>query len=154
MKDLLYLCTKHVHFIYSGKISIQIDGVAMGSLLGPVLANIFMISLEKAKLPSIKKHIAHWKRYVDGTHAYIDPSKIELILGKLNSYHPNIQFTHEIEEKQKITFLDVFITRTRDDKLETTVLRKTNTDLYINWNSHAPIQWKRGSLKSLIQRSV
>ena len=45
MKDLLYLCTKHVHFTSNGKIHIQIDGVAMGSLLGPLLANIFMISL-------------------------------------------------------------------------------------------------------------
>ena len=30
MKDLLYLCTKHVPFTYGGKIYIQIDGVAMG----------------------------------------------------------------------------------------------------------------------------
>ena len=29
MKDLLYLCTKHVHFTYGGNIYIQIDGVAM-----------------------------------------------------------------------------------------------------------------------------
>ena len=46
MQDLLYLCTKHVDFTYGGKIYIQIDGVAMGSLLDPVLANKFMISLE------------------------------------------------------------------------------------------------------------
>ena len=73
----------------------------------------------------------------------------------MNSYHPNIQFTLEIEENQKITFLDVLITCTRDNKLETTVSRKeTNTDLYINWNSHAPIQWKRVSSKNLIQRSI
>ena len=26
--------------------------------------------------------------------------------------------------------------------------------MYINWNSHAPIQWKQGSLKNLIQRSI
>ena len=48
MKDLLYLCTKHVHFTYSGKLYTQIDGVAIGSLLGPHLANMFMISLEEA----------------------------------------------------------------------------------------------------------
>ena len=107
MKDLLYLCTKHVHFNYGGKIYIQIDGVAMGSPLGPVLANIFMISLEEAILPSIKKHVAHWKRHVDDTHAYIDPSIIGFVLEKLNRFHPNIQFTHKIEENQKITFLDV-----------------------------------------------
>ena len=86
---------------------------------------------------------------------YTDLSKTEFVLEKLSRYHPNIQFTHEIEENQEITFLDVLITRTRDDKLEKTVFRKeTNTDLYINWNSHAPIQWKRGSLKNLIQRSI
>ena len=107
MKDLLYLCTKHVDFSYGGKIYIQIDGVAMGSPLGPVLANIFMISLEEAILPSIKKHVAHWKRHVGDTHAYIDPSKIGFVLEKLNRFHPNIQFTHKIEENQKITFLDV-----------------------------------------------
>ena len=80
MKDLLYLCTKHVHFTYGGKIYIQIDGVAMESPLGPLLANIFMISLEEAILPSINKHVAHWKRYIDDTHAYTDPSKTEFVL--------------------------------------------------------------------------
>ena len=155
MKDLLYLCTKHVHFTYGGKIYIQIDGVAMGSPLGPVLANIFVISLEEAILPSIKKHVAQWKRHVDDTHAFIDPSKIEFVSEKLNSYRPNIQLIHEIEENQKIAFLDVLIIRTRDNKLQTTEFRKeTNTDLYINWNSHASIQWKWGSLKNLIQRSI
>ena len=44
----------------------------MGSPLGSMLANIFMISLEEAILPSIKKDVAHWKRHVDDTHAYID----------------------------------------------------------------------------------
>ena len=34
MKDLLYICTKHAHFTYGGKNYIQIDGVAMRSLLG------------------------------------------------------------------------------------------------------------------------
>ena len=98
MKDLLYLCTKHVHFTYGGKIYIQIDRVAMGSQLGPLSANIFMISLDKAILPSIKKHVARCKRYVDDTHAYIDPSKIVFVLEKLNRNHPNIQYTHKIEE--------------------------------------------------------
>ena len=37
IKGLLDLCTKLVHFTYSGKINIQIDGVAMGSPLVPVL---------------------------------------------------------------------------------------------------------------------
>ena len=62
--------------------------------------------------------------------------KIEFVLEKLNGYHPNIQFTHKIEENQKIMCLDVLVTRIRENKLEATVFRKeTNIDLYIN--SHA-----------------
>ena len=43
LKELLYLCTKHVHFKFNNEIHIQCDGVAIGSPLGPLLANIFMI---------------------------------------------------------------------------------------------------------------
>ena len=78
MKDLLYLCTKHFDSTYGGKTYIQIDGVAMGSLLDQLLANTFMIPLEGAILPYIKKHIAHLKRNFGDTDAYIDPSKLNL----------------------------------------------------------------------------
>ena len=40
MKELLNLYTKSVHFLFNNKIYIQVDGVAMGSPLGPLLANI------------------------------------------------------------------------------------------------------------------
>ena len=38
MKELLLLYTKKVHFIFNGKIYMQVDGVAIGSRLRPVLA--------------------------------------------------------------------------------------------------------------------
>ena len=43
MKELLILCTKNVHFTFDNVIKVQNDGVAMGSPLGPVLSDIFMI---------------------------------------------------------------------------------------------------------------
>ena len=46
MRELLYLCTKNAHFTLNNKTYLQVDGVAMGSPLGPVLANIFMVELE------------------------------------------------------------------------------------------------------------
>ena len=46
-KELLYLCTKELHFTFNSNIYIQYDGVAMVSPLGPLLANIFMTSLEE-----------------------------------------------------------------------------------------------------------
>ena len=42
MKEMLTLCTKNVHFTYNRN-----NDVAMGSPLGPTLADIFMTELEK-----------------------------------------------------------------------------------------------------------
>ena len=53
MKELLNLCTKSVHFTFDGNIYVQNDGVAMGSPLGPVLANIFMVELERSVIPTL-----------------------------------------------------------------------------------------------------
>ena len=42
LKKLLLFATSQTHFIFNSKFYNQIDGVAMGSPLAPVLANIFM----------------------------------------------------------------------------------------------------------------
>ena len=47
IKELLNLCTKSVHFAFHGNIYVQNDDVSMGSALGTVLANIFMVELEQ-----------------------------------------------------------------------------------------------------------
>ena len=40
------------------------------------------------------------------------------------------------------------------DNIETCVFRKpTNTDIYINWNSFAPFQWKYSTFKTLVYRA-
>ena len=67
MRDLPLLCTKDVHFSYSGNIYTQEDGVAMGSPLGPVLPGVFMVELERTILPTLREHMSPWKRYVDDT---------------------------------------------------------------------------------------
>ena len=47
LKDLLLFATKKSHFVFDGDYYDQVDGVAMGSPLGPVLANIFMCNFEE-----------------------------------------------------------------------------------------------------------
>ena len=86
MKELLLLCTKHVHFTFNGDIYIQLDGVAMGSPLGPLLTNVFMCSLEEATLPTLEVCLVHWKSYVDDINAYIEPEKTDYVMKKLSTY--------------------------------------------------------------------
>ena len=49
-RKLLSFAVKENHFVFNGQLYDQIDGVAMGSPLGPTLANIFMSVLEKGYL--------------------------------------------------------------------------------------------------------
>ena len=57
MKKLLTICKKNVHFSLNNNIYIQIDGVGMGSPLGPVLANIFMVELESVSVSKLNDYV-------------------------------------------------------------------------------------------------
>ena len=71
LKKLLQLATKDQLFQYNGDLYEQFEGVAMGSPLGPLMANSFMVKLEhelerREVLPSI------YRRYVDDTIAVFE----------------------------------------------------------------------------------
>ena len=107
MKELLYLCTKSVHFSFDNNIYIESDGVAMGSPLGPTLANIFMVELERSEIPGpVNNKLNNWRRYVDDTICYIKVDSIDYVLSKLNNFHKSIQFTVEVVKEGRISFLE------------------------------------------------
>ena len=143
MKKLLTLCTKNVHFSFNNKIYIQIDGVAMGSPLGPVIANIFMVELDTNLVPKLR--VAYVK--IAYTFAYVKIGSVEYVLSVLNSFHKNIKFNYNEEQNNTLPFLDVLFIRD-GEKLNTTVYRKdTHNDLYLHWNSFTPVSWKRGDIE-------
>ena len=154
MTDVILLWTKNVRLTFNNNIFKQTDGVAMGSPLDPVLAGIIMVELKNTMVPRLSKHIYFWRRYVDDTFTFVKEESITFVLEQLNSYHPNLQFTYELENAGKLSFLDILVIRQKNNRFETTVYRKnTNTDIYLNWLSHAPNTWKRGTLKVLINRA-
>ena len=63
IRELLILCTKKVHFIFSNKIYIEVNNVAMRSTLSPVLANIFMAKLETSVIPNLNDKVKLWKTF-------------------------------------------------------------------------------------------
>ena len=152
-RNLLLLCTKNVHFCFGSDIYQQNDSVGMGSPLGPVLAGIFMAELESRIIPTVTDSISHWRGYVDDTFVFIKKGCVEHVLARLKSFHKNFQFTYELENQNKLPFLDVLLIR-KGNKIETTVCRKsTNNDICLNWGSFAPLTWKRGTLKTRFNRA-
>ena len=60
----------------------QIDGLAMGSALGPVIANIFMVQLESVLVPKLNDHVKKWRRFVDDTFVYVKCGSIEVVINR------------------------------------------------------------------------
>lgn len=59
--------------------------------------------------------------------------KVQFILNKLKSFHPNIQFAFELEKNNTTEFLNILIAGIDNNQMETRVYRKeTNTNIYIN----------------------
>ena len=65
---LMQLATSSVAFSFNNNMHRQIDGVAMGSPLGPALSNIF-VGYQEAKLFNIAKRPLAYFRYVDDIFA-------------------------------------------------------------------------------------
>ena len=122
----------------------------MGSPLGPVLANAFMVHLEETIVSKLEDSMPVWRRYVDDTFTLVRKGKVDERIAALNNFHPNITFTHEIEQGGKMAFLDVLIKKEEDGTIQTGVYRKpTNNSIYINWDAYAPKQWKLSLIHNL-----
>ena len=66
LKELFNFATSHTHFLFNGCFYDQVDGVAMGSPLAPVLANFFMGHYEKLWLNNYTGlKVLYYRRYVD-----------------------------------------------------------------------------------------
>ena len=84
---------------------------------------------------------------------FIKLTSINKVLETLNSYHKNIKFTIGIETENQISFLDVLLIRSNSLISTKVYCKNTNTDIYINWTSFAPNNWKWGTLKTLVTRA-
>ena len=104
----------------------------MGSPLGPVLADIFMVALENNIVPVLEENSSLWKRYVDDTIFFVKINTINCITRIFTNFDPNIKFTYEVEKDCKLHFLDVLLIR-KGNNIVTRIYRKpTTNDIYLN----------------------
>ena len=125
----------------------------MGSPLGPLMANVFMCSVEE-KLERENKLPSFYKRYVDDTLALVrDHSDATDLLTTLNEAHPSIQFTMEAATNNRLPFIGMEIIK-EDHRLETRVYRKTtNKGLLLHFQSHVNSRYKRSLLRTMLDRA-
>ena len=122
---LLTLCLEDTTFKFRDKFYRMTDGLAMGSPVSPILANIFMDDLERNALVTMKDRPRLWLRYVDDVLSIVKRNSLEGMLVHLNAQNDAITFTKEDENEGKLPFLDGEITR-KHARLTLTVYRKPN----------------------------
>ena len=96
-KKLFLFAPSQTHFIFNSKFYNQINGVAMGSPLAPVLANIFMGFHESKWLNEFNlSKPKFYLRYVDDILAAFENEQDSLhFLNVLKNRYSNIKFTIE-----------------------------------------------------------
>ena len=154
LRELLEMCTKESPFVTpDGRIFKQIDGVAMGSPLGPTFANFYMGYLEETTFSDINKKPLIYARYVDDI--FIMYSTIEQLKEIKRNFENNsiLKFTIEESAENKLPFLDVLIGKEKD-KFHTKVYRKnTNLGQCLNAQSECTDRYKESVIKNYIKRA-
>ena len=89
-----------------------------------------MCELETTVIPKLKDNIKLWTRYVDDTFAFVKATEVENIHRTLNAYEPKIQFTYEMENERKLSFLDVTIEREKTPSLKPAYTESEPTTTY------------------------
>ena len=155
LKQLFNFATSGTHFIFNGSFYDQIDGVSMGSPLGPVLANLLMGYHEKKWLQEFEKgKILMYKHYIDDIFCMLGNEKdAEHLFEFLNWQRKSIKFILKKERNKFLSFLDVLI-KNEGNRFSTSVCqKKTSVGLFTQFNSFTPIIYKIGLVRCLIYRA-
>ena len=104
-KKLLYKLTTESTFSATGKFRKQIDGISMGGTLSVTLSDCFMNKMEKGIILPLK--LKFYRRF----YRRRNKNEPDELFSKMNSYHPNIKLTIEINPSK---FLDTKIARNKN----------------------------------------
>ena len=115
----------------------------MGSPLSSIMAEIFLQHFEQRKIKFLleDKRILYYNRYVDDIFMIYNQSKItpQQILEQFNTQNKNLKFTMNEEVNSQISYLDLNLINTNEQKIKLEIYRKpTTTDTTINKKSCHP----------------
>ena len=112
------------------------------------------INVKKVKVCSSVISNNFYRRFVDDVFLIFErKDQVKKFLRYMNSRHPNIQFTCKEESSNKVSFLDVPITRMNNKLVRLLYRKKIFSGVYVNYNSLLPLKYKKGLVYTLILRA-
>lgn len=154
IEKLLRFCTTETVFQFDGKYYKQSTGLAMGSPISPVLAELFMLNLEKDGIAGCTQNIKLYYRYVDDCFLLLGTeTDSKELLRSLNNWHANIKFTLDAESDSTMNFLDVRVEKEQNG-FSTSVFRKPqNPGLFMRWDSSHSKVYKKRLMSTMLSRA-
>ena len=151
----LGFCLHNTYFSFQNKFYEEVEGAAMGLLVSPIVANLYLENFEGEALRSASYPSRYWYRFVDDTWGIQQQAHKLLLLDHINSIDPSIKFTVKgNQENGAILFLDTLVKPEADNSLSIRVYCKpTHTDQYLQWNSHHDISAKYSVIGTLTHRA-
>ncbi|XP_055714366.1 uncharacterized protein LOC129808607 [Phlebotomus papatasi] len=125
--QLAEFCLRSGYFTYAGKFYLQKDGVAMGSPIGPIAADIAMQKALNTILEDPPFRIGFVRKYVDDLLVSVHVDDVGPLMSQFNAFHPKIQFTVEKECEGVLPYLDLTIHRDATNTLSTVWYCKPNS---------------------------
>ena len=112
--ELMKTATTSVKLSFDNITYRQIDEVAMGSILGPALANTFGGYYKSKLFNEILKPTVYYCCADDTFSLFQKEIDFQKFVSCLNSLHPSLKFTNEIKTNNCQLFLDVLFTKSNN----------------------------------------
>ncbi|XP_067140682.1 putative autophagy-related protein 11 [Centruroides vittatus] len=147
--NLIEFTYRSNYFEFDGDYYTQTDGISMGSVIGPKLAELIMIDVDN-KISSIRG-VKFYKRYVDDILLIYNKAEIAIegIKKQINNIHEAIKFKVEVEEEtsQEINYLDITIKRLKQSLEFRTFKKPSSGNITIRYQSNIPLHIKYNTFK-------
>ena len=155
---LTEFCLSKSYFLYENKIRLLENAGPIGLSLMVVLSESYLQHLEhKAMVEALTMQIQPktFKRYVDDSHArFTSKHHANIFQEILNKQDPAIQYTIEYENENKsLSFLNINITNTINNKYEFKVHRKKAINIHIKQTSCFNRNIIKSVFKSFLHRA-
>jgi hypothetical protein len=149
--ELILLVLMNNFFVFNNRYFRQIRGVAMGTIVGPSIANLYIYTLEKKWL-TIQNPLL-FSRYIDDLFIILfSKHNIDQTIDTLQNSFDNLKLN--IEHGDEVVFLDLKIKINKIiNRLDFNLyIKPTNTFSYLLTNSNHPIHIFKNIPKSLFIR--